>query len=196
MLVGYFVSNSYIKTQYELLNILINYGVDKRSIYYDITNNYVVNKNYFFKMIDELQVNDTVIIIDILNICDNISELLRIINLISNKGSSLKSIKNPWLDTSKNNEYTKYILNILYNLNELGSSLINNKISKNQSYIETNIAKVGRPLERSKKTDLILTLYKHNYKITDIARKTGLSRTTIYKVLYDFGLKKEKFTKN
>ena len=113
MLVGYFVSNSYIKTQYELLNILINYGVDKRAIYYDITNNYVVNKNYFFKMIDELQVNDTVIIIDILNICDNISELLRIINLISNKGSSLKSIKNPWLDTSKNNEYTKYILNIL-----------------------------------------------------------------------------------
>ena len=86
MLVGYFVSNSYIKTQYELLNILINYGVDKRAIYYDITNNYVVNKNYFFKMIDELQVNDTVIIIDILNICDNISELLRIINLISNKG--------------------------------------------------------------------------------------------------------------
>ena len=78
----------------------------------------------------------------------------------------------------------------------VGSSLINNKISKNQSYIKTNIAKVGRPLERSKKTDLILTLYKHNYKITDIARKTGLSRTTIYKVLYDFGLKKEKFTKN
>ena len=68
MLVGYFVSNSYIKTQYELLNILINYGVDKRAIYYDITNNYVVNKNYFFKMIDELQVNDTVIIIDIMNI--------------------------------------------------------------------------------------------------------------------------------
>lgn len=54
MLIGYFVSNSYIKTQYELLNILINYGVDKRAIYYDITNNYVVNKNYFFKMIDEL----------------------------------------------------------------------------------------------------------------------------------------------
>ena len=58
MLVGYFVSNSYIKTQYELLNILINYGVDKRAIYYDITNNYVVNKKRSKSMFTQKHQNE------------------------------------------------------------------------------------------------------------------------------------------
>lgn len=189
MLVGYFVSNLYMKTQYELLNILINYGVDKRTIYYDIADDSEVDKTQFNKMIDELQIGDTVIIIDIMNVCNNISDLLKIVSLINNKGSYLKSIKNIWLDTSKDNQYNEYMLNILHSLSQFDSFSVSEKIKENTSYTKTSISKVGRPLERSKKTNLILTLYSRNYKIVDIARKTGLSRTTIYKVLYDFNLK-------
>ena len=196
MLVGYFITNSYMKIQYQLTNTLINYVVDKRTIYYDVAGDSEVDKTQFYKMIDELQTGDTVIIIDIMNVCNNVSGLLKIINLINNKGSYLKSIKNTWLDTSKDNQYTEYMLNILHSLSQFDSFLTNQKTKENSSCIKTNINRVGRPLERSKKTNLILTLYSHNYKIVDIARKTGLSRTTIYKVLYDFNLKKPEPSKN
>jgi len=41
----------------------------------------------------------------------------------------------------------------------------------------------GRPSKRNSKAKLVETLASSNFKIKDIIKETGLSRTTIYRIL-------------
>ncbi|WP_447411467.1 helix-turn-helix domain-containing protein, partial [Clostridium perfringens] len=47
----------------------------------------------------------------------------------------------------------------------------------------------GRPSKRNDKADTVGLLYREGYKIVDIVKQTGLSRSTIYRVLDDLNLK-------
>ena len=47
----------------------------------------------------------------------------------------------------------------------------------------------GRPAKINEKADMVKLLYREGYKIVDIVKQTGLSRSTVYRALKSLGLK-------
>lgn len=140
-------------------------------------------------MIDELQEGDTVIIADLTRVSRSTKDLLEIVDRIKSKGANIKSIKDTWLDTTNDNPYNQFLLTIFSSLSQLERDLISSRVKEGLDAAKARGRNGGRPPKVNEKADLVVMLYKENYKIIDIVKKTELSRTTIYRVLHEAGLK-------
>ncbi|MGM8259499.1 recombinase family protein, partial (plasmid) [Clostridium perfringens] len=99
MLVGYARVSTEEQSLNRQIDMLVDYGVDKRNIYQEKISGTIPNRKQLDKMIDELQEGDSVIITDLTRISRSTKDLLNIIDKIKAKGASIKSIKDTWLDT-------------------------------------------------------------------------------------------------
>ena len=113
MLVGYARVSTEEQSLNRQIDMLIDYGVDKRNIYQEKISGMKSNREQLDKMIDELQEGDTVIITDLTRISRSTKDLLNIIDRIKAKGASIKSIKDTWLDTSSDNPYNSFLLTVM-----------------------------------------------------------------------------------
>lgn len=146
------------------------------------------NREQLDKMIDELQEGDTVIITDLTRISRSTKDLLNIIDRIKAKGASIKSIKDTWLDTSSDNPYNSFLLTVMSGLSQLERDLISQRTKEGLRSAKAS-RNGGRPSKRNDKADTVGLLYREGYKIVDIVKQTGVSRTTVYRVLNDLKLK-------
>lgn len=103
---------------------LIKYGIDKRSIYQEKMTRTKRNREQLDKMIDELQSGDIVVITDLIRISRSTKDLLDIVDKIKLRGSSIKSLKYTWLDTTIDNPYNDFLLMIMSGLSQLEIDLI------------------------------------------------------------------------
>ncbi|HHD2789255.1 TPA: recombinase family protein, partial [Clostridium perfringens] len=124
MLVGYARVSTEEQSLNRQIDMLIDYGVDKRNIYQEKISGMKSNREQLDKMIDELQAGDTVIITDLTRISRSTKDLLNIIDRIKAKGASIKSIKDTWLDTSSDNPYNSFLLTVMSGLSQLERDLI------------------------------------------------------------------------
>lgn len=108
-----------------------------------------------------------------------------IVERIISKGAKIKSLKDTWLDTTTNNPYNDFLLTIMSGLSQLERDLISCRVKEGINAAKARGRKCGRPSKRNEKADIVLMLYKENYKIVDIAKKTGLGRSTVYRILED-----------
>ena len=140
-------------------------------------------------MIEELQERDMVIITDLNRISRSTKELLNIIDRIKAKGADIKSIKDTWLDTSSDNPYNSFLLTVMSGLSQLERDLISQRTKEGLRSAKARGRNGGRPSKRSDKADTVGLLYRERYKIVDIVKQTGLSRSTVYRTLKDLKLK-------
>ena len=70
-------------------------------------------------------------------------------------------------------------------LSQLERDLISQRTKEGLSSAKARGRVGGRPNGRTNKTDLVGMMLKENYKIKDIVEQTGLSRTTVYRVIKD-----------
>lgn len=189
MLVGYARVSTEDQNLDRQIDLLIDYGVDKRNIYQEKISGTKTHREQLDKMIDELQEGDTVIIADLTRISRSTKDLLDIIDRIKDKGASIKSIKDTWLDTSSDNPYNSFLLTVMSGLSQLERDLISQRTKEGLKSAKARGRNGGRPSKRNDKSDTVGLLYKEGYKIVDIVKQTGLSRATVYRVLKDLGLK-------
>ncbi|CAG9368244.1 resolvase [Clostridium perfringens] len=189
MLVGYARVSTEDQNLDRQIDLLIDYGVDKRNIYQEKISGTKTHREQLDKMIDELQEGDTVIIADLTRISRSTKDLLDIIDRIKAKGASIKSIKDTWLDTSSDNPYNSFLLTVMSGLSQLERDLISQRTKEGLKSAKARGRNGGRPSKRNDKSDTVGLLYKEGYKIVDIVKQTGLSRATVYRVLKDLGLK-------
>ena len=90
MLVGYARVSTEEQSLNRQIDMLIDYGVDKRNIYQEKISGMKSNREQLDKMIDELQKGDTVIITDLTRISRSTKDLL---NIIDRTKEGLKSAK-------------------------------------------------------------------------------------------------------
>ncbi len=171
------------------IDMLVDYGVDKRNIYREKITGTKVEREQLNKMIDELQQGDTVIITDLTRISRSTKDLLNIIDRIKDKGANIKSIKDKWLDTTSDNPYNSFLLTVMSGLSQLERDLISQRTKEGLKSAKARGRNGGRPSKRNDKADTVGLLYKEGYKIVDIVKQTGLSRATVYRTLKDLGLK-------
>ncbi|MDU8990770.1 MAG: recombinase family protein [Clostridium perfringens] len=171
------------------IDMLVNYGVDKRNIYQEKMTGTKSDREQLNKMIEELQENDIVVIADLTRVSRSTKDLLNIIDRIKDKGASIKSIKDTWLDTTSDNPYNSFLLTVMSGLSQLERDLISQRTKEGLASAKARGRNGGRPSKRNNKADTVELLYKEGYKIVDIVKQTGLSRATVYRTLKDLGLK-------
>ena len=171
------------------IDMLIDYGVRKRNIYQEKITGTKSDREQLNKMIEELEEGDTVIITDLTRISRSTKDLLNIIDRIKEKGASIKSIKDTWLDTTSDNPYNSFLLTVMSGLSQLERDLISQRTKEGLKSAKARGRNGGRPSKRNDKADTVGLLYKKGYKIVDIVKQTGLSRATVYRTLKDLGLK-------
>lgn len=190
MLIGYARVSTEEQNLDRQIDALIKYGVDKRNIYNEKITGTKKDREQLNKMIDELQKGDVVIIADLTRVSRSTRDLLDIVEMIKQKGASIKSIKDTWLDTTSNNPYNDFLLTIMSGLSQLERDLISQRTKEGLASAKLRGRNGGRPSQRNNKTDLVELMLKEDYKIKDIVEKTGLSRTTVYRIMKDIELTK------
>lgn len=183
MLVGYARVSTEEQNLDRQIDALTKYGVDKRNIYQEKITGTKMNRDQLQKMINELQQGDTVIIADLTRISRSTKDLLNIVAKIKGKGASIKSIKDTWLDTSTDNPYNDFLLTVMAGLSQLERDLISQRTKEGLASAKDRGRYGGRPNKRNDKADLVELMYQQGYKIKDIVSKTGLGRTTVYRIL-------------
>lgn len=185
MLVGYARVSTFEQNLDRQLDSLTSFGLDIRNIYQEKLSGTTKNRPALIKMIEELQPNDIVIVSDITRISRSTKDLLEIVGQIKVKGASIRSLKDTCLDTSINNPYNEFLLTVMAGLSQLERDLISQRTREGLLSAKVRGRNGGRPSKRNSKSKLVQTLVANNYKIKDIVKETGLSRTTVYRILYE-----------
>ncbi|NEZ46263.1 recombinase family protein [Clostridium niameyense] len=185
MLVGYARVSTEQQNLDRQIDMITSYGVDKRNIYKEKITGTKSNREQLNRMIDELQRGDVVIISDLTRISRSTKDLLKIVDDIKNKGAAIKSLKDNWLDTTSDNPYNDFLLTVMSGLSQLERDLISARTKEGLVSAKARGREGGRPNKRNEKADVVEMLYKEGYKITDIAKKTELSRASVYRILND-----------
>ena len=189
MLIGYARVSTEEQNLDRQIDMLVDYGVDKRNIYQEKITGTKVNREQLNKMLEELQKDDIVVIADLTRVSRSTKDLLNIIDRIKVKGASIKSIKDTWLDTTSDNPYNSFLLTVMSGLSQLERDLISSRVKEGLKSAKARGRVGGRPSKRNSKADTVGLLYREGYKIVDIVKQTGLSRATIYRVLSDLNLR-------
>ncbi len=75
------------------------------------------------RMLSELREDDVVLVHEISRLTRSVKDLLTIVESIKEKGASLKSLNESWLDTSSENPMNEFLLNIFGSLAQLERGL-------------------------------------------------------------------------
>lgn len=183
MLVGYARVSTEEQNLDRQLDQLIKYGVDKRNIYQEKITGTKRDREQLNKMLDELEKGDTVIVADLTRISRSTKDLLEIVDKIKSKGAAIKSIKDTWLDTTSNNPYNDFLLTIMSGLSQLERDLISQRTKEGLESAKARGRNGGRPSKRNDKADLVKMMLDNNMKIVDIVKQTGLSRSTVNRLV-------------
>lgn len=104
------------------LKALDGYGCEK--IYQEKISGKNTKRPELQKMLSELVPGDVIIIVDLTRFSRSSRDLFDLVDLIKEKGASLKSIKDSWLDTSSDNPYSAFLLTVMAGVAQLERDLI------------------------------------------------------------------------
>lgn len=147
------------------------------------------------EMLEELQSGDVVMIHEISRLSRSVKDLLEIVESIKEKGASLKSLNEAWLDTTNDNPMNEFLLNIFGSLAQLERGLT---LQRQREGIE--IAKAagkfrGRKVEvspdgsKAEKALQAIQWYKEGKSIRSICKTLSIGTGTLYRLLEREGLR-------
>lgn len=183
MLIGYARVSTEEQNLDRQIDALTAAGVDKRNLYQEKITGTRRDRPELNQMLSELQADDTVIITDLTRISRSTKDLLDIVEKIKLKGAAIKSIKDTWLDTTSDNPYNHFLLTVMSGLSQLERDLISQRTKEGLASARARGRNGGRPSLQNQKGDMVKTLYQSGMKVVDIVNQTGLSRSTVNRIL-------------
>lgn len=136
------------------------------------------------RMLIDLQEGDEVVILSIDRLARSTIDLLKIVELIEDKGATLRSIHETWLDTRANNPYSSFLLTIMAGLAQMEREQNNIRVKEGIEVAKKKGVKFGRPVVDQNKLLHAIDLYRSgNYTVKEVEKLTDVSRATIYRRL-------------
>lgn len=185
MLVGYARVSTDGQNLDRQIDALKAVGVDSRVLYQEKITGTKKDRPELQRMLKELNEGDVVIITDLTRISRSTKDLLDIIEKIKNKSASIRSLKDTWLDTTSNNPYNDFLLTVMSGLSQLERDLISQRTKEGLESAKARGRNGGRPSKQNAKGDVVKALADSGMKIVDIVKETGLSRSTVNRILRD-----------
>lgn len=183
MLLGYARVSTTEQNLDRQIDALVKAGVDVRNIYQEKITGTKKDRPELIKMLDMLRKDDVVIITDLTRISRSTKDLLDIVEKIKDKGASIKSLKDTWLDTTSDNPYNQFLLTVMSGLSQLERDLISQRTKEGLASAKARGRHGGRPSKQNEKRDVVKALANSGMKIVDIVKETGLSRSTVNRIL-------------
>lgn len=137
----------------------------------------------FYKITSQDTDHLTFHIADLTRISRSTRNLLEIVVKIRSKGASIRSMKDTRLDMTAENRYNSLLLTIISVLSQLEHDLISQRMKEGLASAKARGKSGGRPSKQSEYSESVKLLYNGGMKIADIARSTGLSRSTINRIV-------------
>lgn len=165
------------------IDALMAAGVNKKHLYCEKMTGTKADRPELNRLIDDLEINDTVIIADLTRISRSTKDLLEIVDKIKNKGAYIKSLKDTWLDTTSSNPYNDFLLTVMSGLSQLERDLISQRTKEGLASAKARGRNGGRPSKQNEKAEMVMALYDSGMKIAEIVRNTELSRSTVNRII-------------
>jgi DNA invertase Pin-like site-specific DNA recombinase len=137
------------------------------------------------KLFKTLKEGDTIIIVDLTRFSRSTMDLFALIEDLKQKGCFLKSIKDTWLDLSKENPFSTLLLTIFAGISQFERDMIRQRQSEGIAIAKQKGIYKGRPTqftEKNPKLSHALELYKGGgYTVKEVCMVTGVSEATFYR---------------
>ncbi len=141
------------------------------------------------RMMDMLREGDTVIICELTRLSRSVKDLFDLVEQVEKAGANIKSLKEPWLDTTT--PQGRLLFTIFSGVSQFERELIRERTMEGLASARARGRMGGRPGKDKKIVEQALTLYDSKaYSVDEISKTTGISRATLYKYV---NLRKEKF---
>jgi DNA invertase Pin-like site-specific DNA recombinase len=147
------------------------------------------------RMLSEIQEEDIVIVHEISRLSRSVKDLLTIVELIKEKGASLKSLNESWLDTSSNNPMNEFLLNIFGSLAQLERGLTLQRqregieIAKKEGKFKGRKIEVTVGGKKSEKATQAVEWHKEGKSVRYICKALSIGTGTFYRLLEREGLR-------
>jgi DNA invertase Pin-like site-specific DNA recombinase len=168
------------------IDALLKQGVDIKNIFKDTASGVREERKGLDTVLSKLRKGDTLVIWKLDRIARSVIHLSKLIEQFDKEGINLKSIQEPFLDTSSS--HGKFVFTIFSAVAQLERDLIIErtkaglKAAKERGRVGGR--KVGLSKEAKQKVKLCKQLYKDkDLTITEICKIAGVSKRTFYKYL-------------
>lgn len=181
MVVGYARVSSTDQNLDRQRETLGRYGVDR--LYEDKKSGKDVDREMFRAMMDFVREGDTIVVSELSRLNRNIIDLYKTIDTLNNKGVSVVFIKEG-INTS--GAYNKLILAIFAGLAEFERENIKERQAEGIALAKQAGKYKGRPCKKFDKDvldGLLADLKKGTVTIVDAAKRLGVSRSTLYRII-------------
>ena len=183
MLVGYARVSREEQSLNRQMDALTAAGVDDRVIYQEKLSGARKDRPELDRMIAGLKQGDTVVVAELARLSRSTRDLFEIADQIRGKGADLKSLKESWLDTST--PQGKLMFTIFAGLSQFERDLTSERTREGLAAAKARGRSGGRPSKRNEKGHVVELLYASGMKISEIAKQTSLSRTTVNRIVRD-----------
>ena len=132
------------------------------------------------RMMDMLRDGDTVIICELTRLSRSVKALFDLVEQVEKAGANIKSLKEPWLDTTT--PQGRLLFTIFSGVSQFERELIRERTMEGLASARARGRMGGRPGKDKKIVEQALTLYDSKaYSVDEISKTTGISRATLYK---------------
>jgi DNA invertase Pin-like site-specific DNA recombinase len=135
------------------------------------------------KLLDQLRTGDIIVVTELTRLSRSIRDLFALVDIIHQKGAHLKSLKEPWLDTTTSQG--KLLFAIFAGVSQFERDLISERTREGISSARARGRKGGRPPKPQKNLELALKMHDNqSYSISEIVKAAGIGKTTLYRYLH------------
>ena len=169
------------------MDSLVSAGVDERNIYHEKITGTKRERPELDRMIAGLKADDTVLVAELTRLSRSTKDLFEIVEKIQGKGANIKSLKESWLDTTT--PHGKLMFTIFAGLSQFERDLTSERTREGLAAAKARGRSGGRPSKRNEKGRAVELLYADGVRIVDIVKQTGLSRSTVNRIVRDIKIK-------
>ncbi|WP_282156247.1 recombinase family protein [Cytobacillus gottheilii] len=139
------------------------------------------------RMLEGLKEGDIIYVTDLTRITRSTQDLFELIDYIRRKKANLKSLKDTWLDLSKDNPYSQFLITVMAGVNQLERDLIRMRQREGIDLAKKEGKFKGRLKKYHKNhagMNYAVKLYKEgNMTVNQICEITNVSRASLYRRL-------------
>ncbi len=177
------------------IDALLKEGVLEKNIFADKEKRSVSSKKVLEKAFAKLREGDVLIIWKLDRVVGSLNQLVTLMTKLKEIGVELKSIQEPFLNTTNDNPYGEFLRGLFALLSQLELQIKSERSKAGQEAARLRNKRIGRKpgLTKSAKTKALLVksyfLEENNMTVSEICFEVGISRNTYYKYLEEMGLR-------
>jgi DNA invertase Pin-like site-specific DNA recombinase len=134
------------------------------------------------RMLDALREGDVVVVAELSRLSRSVRDLFDIVGRIDAIGAQIKSLKEPWLDTTT--PHGRLLFTFFSGISEFERDLIRQRTLEGMAAARARGRLGGRPMLDPNRVDLAIKMYDSKAcTVAEITKATGVSKSALYRYL-------------